>query len=164
VAFVGFLKRSVDLKNNILTVTAFSTFVFNTLLISPLGAAAIPGEVQAGQTTAQTAGPAPSPVNGKAMFELYCTPCHGKEGKGNGPAAAALKQPPADLTRISARNNGTFPADTIRAFIDGRRTVASHGSREMPVWGGLFVGVDRDSDMGKIRIANLTEYLRSIQR
>ena len=112
----------------------------------------------------QAVGKAPSAVDGKAMFETYCTSCHGKEGKGDGPAAAALKKPPADLTRISARNNGAFPTEKIRRFIDGRENVASHGSRDMPVWGGLFIGVDRDSDMGKIRIANLTEYLRSIQK
>jgi mono/diheme cytochrome c family protein len=142
----------------------FIVIGLSSMLISPLAMAAIQAGVQAGQTTKQATGPAPSPVSGKAMFDLYCVPCHGKEGKGDGPAAAALKQPPADLTRISARNKGTFPVDTIRAFIDGRQTVSSHGSREMPVWGGLFVDVDRDSDMGKIRIANLTDYLRSIQK
>jgi mono/diheme cytochrome c family protein len=107
---------------------------------------------------------APSAVDGRAMFDTYCTSCHGKEAKGDGPAAAALKKPPADLTRISARNNGAFPIEKIRRFIDGRENVASHGTRDMPVWGGLFIGVDRDSDMGKIRIANLTEYLKSIQK
>jgi mono/diheme cytochrome c family protein len=106
----------------------------------------------------------PSAVNGKAMFDTYCTPCHGKEGKGDGPAASALKTKPADLTRISARNGGTFPTDKVRRFIAGRETVAGHGSREMPVWGGLFTDIDRDGEMATIRIANLADYVKSIQK
>jgi mono/diheme cytochrome c family protein len=35
-----------------------------------------------------------SPVSGKGMFTSYCAACHGAEGKGNGPAAEALKTPP----------------------------------------------------------------------
>ena len=106
----------------------------------------------------------PSAIDGKAMFETYCTSCHGKEGKGDGPAGSALKTKPADLTRISARNNGTFPTDKVRRFISGRETVASHGTRDMPIWGGLFTGMDRDGEMATIRIANLADYLKSIQK
>jgi mono/diheme cytochrome c family protein len=141
------------------------TFIFITFSVAAIltlrGIATGPDAVQDRQATVNKA---PSAVDGKAMFDTYCTSCHGREAKGDGPAAAALKKPPADLTHISARNNGTFPVEKIRRFIDGRENVAGHGSREMPVWGGLFIGVDRDSDMGKIRIANLTEYLRSIQK
>lgn len=139
----------------------FIVITFSTAVSLPLGATAMGRVFSQGR---QTAPYTPSPVNGKAMFDLYCTACHGKEGKGDGPAAPALKTPPADLTRISGRNKGTFPTDKIRRFIDGRETVAGHGTREMPVWGGLFVGVDRDGEMAKIRIANLTDYLRSIQK
>jgi mono/diheme cytochrome c family protein len=142
------------LKNNI-----FITFTVTVILT--LGAMAMGHNIAQDR---QAVNRTPSAVNGKAMFDAYCTPCHGKEAKGDGPAAAALKKPPADLTRISARNNGTFPTEKIRRFIDGRESVAGHGSREMPVWGGLFIEVDRDSDMGRIRIANLAEYLRSIQK
>ena len=144
------------MKSNVFIFITFSAAV----LLPP---SAIAMEREIGQDR-QAARDAPSPVNGKAMFDVYCTPCHGKEGKGDGPAAAALKKPPADLTRITARNNGTFPTDKVRRFIEGRETVAGHGSREMPIWGGLFSEVDRDSDMGKIRIANLAEYLKSIQK
>ena len=144
------------MKNNM-----FIFVTFSVTAILTLGAIAMGHDVvQDRQAVSKT----PSAVNGKAMFDAYCTPCHGKEAKGDGPAAAALKKPPADLTRISARNNGTFPTEKVRRFIDGRENVAGHGSREMPVWGGLFIEVDRDSDMGRIRIANLTEYLRSIQK
>jgi mono/diheme cytochrome c family protein len=39
-----------------------------------------------------------SPASGKEMYISYCAACHGTDGKGNGPAASALKIPPADLT------------------------------------------------------------------
>jgi high-affinity iron transporter len=34
---------------------------------------------------------------GKKLFEQNCMPCHGVKGDGKGPAAAALKPPPADF-------------------------------------------------------------------
>ena len=138
----------------------FTFIKFSVALVVLVGGIAIGREVVEGQQPSGT----PSAVNGKAMFDTYCTPCHGKEGKGDGPAASALKTKPADLTGLSAKNGGTFPTDKVRRFIEGRETVAGHGTREMPVWGGLFTGLDRDSDMAKIRIANLADYLKTIQR
>ena len=35
---------------------------------------------------------------GAALFSTHCMPCHGPAGHGDGPAAAALDAPPADLT------------------------------------------------------------------
>ena len=52
-------------------------------------------------------------LDGEQWFRAYCSPCHGLDGKGHGPAASGLKTVPADLTMITARNGGTFP----RAFI-----------------------------------------------
>ena len=43
----------------------------------------------------------PDPVvmdRGAALFGTHCSPCHGQTGRGDGPAAAALDGPPADLT------------------------------------------------------------------
>jgi len=50
---------------------------------------------------------ATSPASGKEMYTNYCAVCHGPEGKGNGPAAAALKTPPTSIGRqtISAPNS-----------------------------------------------------------
>ena len=36
--------------------------------------------------------------HGAELYESYCTACHGETGTGNGPAAASLQPPPADLT------------------------------------------------------------------
>src|ERR1700736_539992 len=35
-------------------------------------------------------------TSGKKIFANYCASCHGVNGKGNGPAAAALKPAPTD--------------------------------------------------------------------
>jgi hypothetical protein len=52
--------------------------------------------------------------------------------KGGGPAAAALKAPPSDLTQISQRNGGTFPELRDR-IANERGWVASHGSPLTPL-------------------------------
>lgn len=36
--------------------------------------------------------------DGKTLYGMYCAPCHGDKGKGDGPAAAALTPKPADHT------------------------------------------------------------------
>lgn len=97
--------------------------------------------------------------------KTYCASCHGNDGKGSGPAAPALKKAPPDLTQISKRNNGQFPAFRITHIIDGYEVVAVHGSREMPVWGNYFRDNEsRDETMLALRERNLTEYIRSIQQ
>ena len=98
----------------------------------------------------------------KMMFNTYCAVCHGKEGKGNGPAASALAKVPADLTRISARTGGTFPEVRVRRYIEGLDEVAAHGSRDMPMWGSLFNSLSRDT--AQLRIAALAGYLKSLQQ
>ncbi len=91
-----------------------------------------------------------------------------KDGEGDGPAAAALQTPPADLTRIAVRRGGTFPDAEVARFIDGRFAPPAHGSREMPIWGLRFgeaipeAGVSEEIVRGRIVI--LVEYLKSIQR
>ena len=44
-----------------------------------------------------------SPTDGKQMYTSYCAPCHGVDGKGNGPAASALKARPTDLTELAKK-------------------------------------------------------------
>ena len=104
---------------------------------------------------------------GREYFVDYCASCHGKDARGRGPAAAALKKMPADLTRISERRDGSFPSAQIAAFIDGRIDIEAHGSRDMPVWGRDFaeqVGSDATGDeLVRGRLLVLVEYLRSIQ-
>jgi mono/diheme cytochrome c family protein len=102
-------------------------------------------------------------VEGPDLFRAYCASCHGKDGKGNGPAVPMLKATVPDLTVIAKNNGGTFPVARVRRIIMGEGMIASHGSREMPVWGPIFHQVEEDVDRGNVRVENLVKYLESIQ-
>jgi cytochrome c553 len=99
------------------------------------------------------------------MYIAYCASCHGKDGKGNGPAASALKFAPADLTQLTARHGGQFPEKYVIQTIKGDSAASGHGSKEMPVWGPIFGAMGTASDgMSQLRIRNLTKYLASLQQ
>jgi len=102
-------------------------------------------------------------VEGPDLYQAYCASCHGKDGKGNGPVAPALKATVPDLTMIAKMNGGDFPGAKVRRIILGEGMIASHGSREMPVWGPIFHQVEADLDRGPVRVENLVKYLQSIQ-
>ncbi|HVG82999.1 MAG TPA: c-type cytochrome [Vicinamibacterales bacterium] len=102
-----------------------------------------------------------SASDARAMFDSYCAVCHGKTGVGDGPAAKALTKAPADLTKISARNGGTYPEVKVRRYIEGLDEVAAHGSRDMPMWGELFRSLNRDT--AQIRVKALADYIKGMQ-
>jgi mono/diheme cytochrome c family protein len=72
---------------------------------------------------------------GKTLYLLGCAVCHGIDGKGKGPLSEQLKVAPADLTVLTKKNNGVFPVSSVYETIDGRKVIAAHGTREMPIWG-----------------------------
>jgi len=102
-------------------------------------------------------------VSGKELFREYCAVCHGTDGKGNGPAAKALKVPPADLTQIAARNGGKYPEVKVQHAINGEAAPAAHGSKDMPMWGNVFEHMSSNPDLGTIRVYNLVKYIEAIQ-
>jgi mono/diheme cytochrome c family protein len=104
-----------------------------------------------------------SPTSGKAMFTEYCAVCHGQDAKGGGPAATALKKKPTDLTQLSAHNGGKFPDSRVARYIEGDDTLASHGSRDMPIWGDVFKSLSKDQNITRMRVSNLTAYIKSLQ-
>ncbi len=102
--------------------------------------------------------------SGRRLYLSYCASCHGKDGKGDGPAAAALRTPPSNLTTLTKRNNGKFPYDQVSRIIKGESEHASHGSKGMPVWGPIFLA-QGGSDEAEVeeRIQKLTRYIQSLQ-
>jgi mono/diheme cytochrome c family protein len=104
-----------------------------------------------------------SPSSGAEMYVNYCASCHGKDGKGNGPAAAALKKAPTDLTQLAKANGGQFPATKVYVSISGEFGVPAHGSGQMPVWGEVFSQSGGAAE-SKLRLTNLTNYIQSIQQ
>ena len=112
------------------------------------------------------AGSARRLMEGEQLFHAYCAPCHGSDGKGTGPAASALKKPPADLTMITARNGGTFPKARLTRYVaEGDPSIPAHGSKTMPVWGPNFAALDPGSFKPiSRRIEDVVSYLESIQK
>ena len=114
---------------------------------------------------------ADDPHLGIIEYEISCMPCHGIDGRGDGPRAKTLKTFPADLTQIAKRNNGDFPYKKIADIIDGRATVAVHGPREMPVWGDRYRASAQTNETAawidhrvRAQIAALTKYLETLQQ
>jgi mono/diheme cytochrome c family protein len=107
--------------------------------------------------------PVTSAASGEEMFNTYCAVCHGRTGKGDGPAASEFKIPPANLTLLALNNNGKFPGDYVAQVIrTGPRDAKAHGSKDMPVWGTLFGSIS-DEEIVKLRIFNLSKYIESLQ-
>jgi len=102
--------------------------------------------------------------SGKEMFNSYCAVCHGKDGKGDGPAASAMKTSPTDLTALAKKEGGKYPAAHVAAVIRGQATLASHGSQDMPVWGQLFSSISQGHEAQvQQRTANLVKYVETLQ-
>jgi len=102
-------------------------------------------------------------ASGQQMFETYCAVCHGTDGRGGGPAAASLKVAPANLTQLTAKNNGKVPTYHVSATLPSG-AVSAHGSNQMPIWGDAFKGLSTNNpSVVKIRILNLTNYIESLQ-
>ena len=106
-----------------------------------------------------------SPASGKEMYNMYCAVCHGTAATGGGPAAEALKTAPTDLTSLSQREGGKFPSAHVASAIRGDINVPAHGSKDMPIWGNLFwhMSQGHESEV-QLRVANLTNYIESLQK
>lgn len=124
------------------------------------GIRAIPQQKSPPQEEQAPAKPGPR-MSGAEIFKWYCAACHGKNGKGNGPAASELKVPPPNLTTLSRRNKGKFPADYVtRTLVSGAKS--SHGTAEMPVWGPLFSELNAKGRV-TVEVSDVVHYLESIQ-
>lgn len=106
-----------------------------------------------------------SSMYGPDFFAFYCVSCHGRDGKGNGPASSSLRIRPPDLATLSRRNGGLFPSRRVQSALlgGGPRPSDAHGSTEMPVRGRIFRTLDPDARRGAVRLASLVAYVESIQ-
>lgn len=107
---------------------------------------------------------------GAALYARHCATCHGLEATGGGPMAPVLVLQPPDLTKLTERNEGTFPVERVVMRIDGRDPLVSHGS-PMPVYGDFFDGEEAilKAETGQpvltsVPVVDLLEYLRSVQQ
>lgn len=108
---------------------------------------------------------------GKADYQHYCSDCHGKDAKGNGPfnTLVPMTPPPSDLTLLASEHGGKFPFDEVVNAIDGRKAIPSHARIQMPFWGvtlqkpGEEFTPPSDAEV-KRRIDAMAKYIESLQR
>lgn len=75
-----------------------------------------------------------------------------------------MRVKPADLTTLAERNGGSFPRERIEGYVTGTgRSIAAHGSRDMPVWGPAFRALDGSEARARVRIAAIVDHLESLQ-
>ena len=101
-----------------------------------------------------------SASDGAQMYSSYCSACHGKLGRGDGPAAPALKTKPTDLTQLKKTHGGTYATKEFQDKVTGAAMSASHGNVDMPIWGPIF------RDLGgspELRLFNLKQYVDAMQ-
>lgn len=107
----------------------------------------------------------PTPNSGAETYREYCAVCHGKTGKGDGPAVSALKVRPPDLSTLARRHGDKFPNAYVSNVLRNGVNVTAHGTAEMPIWGPLFLAIDSSfQSQFSLRITNLTNYIKSLQK
>jgi mono/diheme cytochrome c family protein len=105
-----------------------------------------------------------NPDSGQEMYGQYCAGCHGSGGQGQGPAAHYCTVSPANLALLAKKNRGVFPAKHVSQVLHYGTGKRPRGQGYMPVWEPLLQSMNADKPgTTEIRIANLTEYVRTLQ-
>lgn len=102
---------------------------------------------------------------GARLYFNHCAACHGEDGEGTGPVAASMRVTVPNLRTLAQRNGGTFPADAVTAYVDGREVEPAHGDRHMPIWGDVFRGTDQGTAKRTVRrrIAAVVDFISRLQ-
>jgi len=140
--------------------------MLNRLLVIVVAATLATGMSYADQSKSKVTIPVTktSAASGKLMYSSYCAPCHGVDGRGQGPVASALRTPPMDLTVLSRNNHGKFPDTHVVSVLQSGAEIPSHGSAEMPVWGPILGRMNQTNTQDRLlRISNLSRYLETMQ-
>jgi hypothetical protein len=108
-------------------------------------------------------------IDGATLFQAYCASCHGRNGKGDGPAARAIRTPVPDLTQIAATHPGTdcwlhVLADLSTGHRSDREPKVSETDLDMPNWEPILRSMSSvDPAMGRLRLINVSRHVASIQ-
>ena len=80
-------------------------------------------------------------LTGKELFGIYCVPCHGESGKGNGPIAKKFVPTPEDISRTGY---GKVPEGDLFAIV-------THGQDAMPPFRSDLTAKERWLVVGYLR-------------
>ena len=130
-----------------------------------LPAAILVGLAQSGMALSQMAA---ADSVGETEYSTHCATCHGETGEGDGPMASSLTVAVPDLTKLTERNEGTFPFVKVAQIVDGRWGMRAHGL-EMPVWGNRFAAEANALDnegvfLARGRVLSIVYFLEDIQK
>lgn len=103
---------------------------------------------------------------GNNLYDEYCASCHGTVTEEGAVSTTRATEAP-DLTRLAERLGQPLPRETLASYIDGRRELSAHGTREMPVWGTrLYEDYPQTPGTEAVRegtVALIIDYLETIQ-
>lgn len=103
----------------------------------------------------------PLAYEGQRLYLSYCQLCHGKEGKGDGGLARAMKIQPADLTTTVRSRSDTILRKIITG--EGRQTITGRDrhnllSSAMPEWREIFDDAEVDSLIAFLRFLSRSKH------
>jgi mono/diheme cytochrome c family protein len=93
------------------------------------------------------------PVKGAETYKMYCLPCHGEKGMGDGVAAAALNPKPRNFTDKALM--ATIPDKQVYTVI--KEGGASVGKSPLMMAWGAILGEDQ-------KIHDVAAYVRSLSK
>jgi mono/diheme cytochrome c family protein len=104
----------------------------------------------------KVAAPHVSSVDGATLYDAFCVSCHGRTGRGNGPAAALLEVPVPDLTLIVVRDGKFDERHVMLHFL--------RNSGPMPDWHRVLrVNYNKSEGHALCAAVNLTRHLKALQ-
>ena len=152
---------------------AFVAVVLTILALAASAAAQSPGSTAAVPRAAAAppkiviinARPTDS-FDGRVIYQAYCSSCHGTFGRGDGPAARAIRTPVPDLTHYGDLHPNC--EDSLIATLeaghrgDGERPI-SENDLDMPNWAPIFRSMSSNPSVGYLRLRNVAGYVVTIQ-
>jgi mono/diheme cytochrome c family protein len=105
-------------------------------------------------------------AQGAKLYKQNCAVCHGNDGTGGGapPRSSQFTKPTPDLTTLSKRHDGKFPAAYVEEVLRSGVKMPDHGPAEMPVWGTIFKATTKSNEAEVTkRIDALAAFLESLQ-
>src|SRR5262245_45598975 len=107
-----------------------------------------PAPTDTAASSGAVAGGAGDAAAGEKIYKLRCTPCHGPQGKGDGPLGKSLNPKPRDHT-----DGAYMKTRTDAELID----VITNGKGAMPAWG-------KTGTLSPTDIQNVLAYVRTLAR
>ncbi len=103
-------------------------------------------------------------ISGQEEYTAYCAGCHGQDGRGKGRSSRYCSVPPPDLTQLTQKNKGMYPAERVCEVLRHGTGHAPKGQGYMPTWEPLLKSMNADPPgVTEVRIQNLAEYIKTLQ-